>query len=151
MASLYFWLKFLHVAGLGVFLIGHGASAGSSLLLRQPQADDLRAKLLQLSIKANIVAFPGLLIVLITGVWMGFLSSWWRMGWIWAAIVVLVAVMVVMSALSVPYHKARDAVRDNKPTTEIENLLERTRPLLLAGVGGIGLVVLIFLMVFKPF
>jgi Predicted integral membrane protein (DUF2269) len=150
-ASLYFWLKFLHLAGLGVFLLGHGASAGSSLLLRQPQSDSIRGKLLQLSIRANYFAFPGLLLIIVTGVWMGFLASWWRMGWIWAAIVVLVAVMVVMSAMSVPYHGARDAVRDNKPTTELDSLLKRARPLALAWIGGIGLLVLIFLMVFKPF
>jgi hypothetical protein len=149
--SLYLWLKFLHLAGLGMFLLGHGASAGSSLLLRNPQAEAFRGKLLQLSIRANVVAFPGLLILIITGVWMGFLQSWWRTGWIWTAIVVLVAVMVVMSAMSVPYHKSRDAVRDNKPGTEVDNLLASARPLVLAGIGGIGLLVLIFLMVFKPF
>ena len=109
MPSLYLWLKFFHIAGLGVFLLGHGVSAGSSLMLRRASADAIRAALLRLSIQANFAAFPGLLLVLVTGVWMGFVGHWWRAGWIWAAIVTLVAVMVVMSAMSVPYHKARDS------------------------------------------
>jgi hypothetical protein len=150
-ASLYVWLKFLHLSGLGAFLLGHGVSAGASLLLRRPQPEAVRTALLQLSIRANFVAFPGLLLILVTGVWMGFLGSWWRFGWIWAAIGVLVVVMVVMSALSVPYHKARDAVRENQPTGELVSRLQRARPIELAGIGAAGLFVLFFLMVFKPF
>jgi hypothetical protein len=150
-ASLYLWLKFLHLVGLGVFLLGHGVSAGTSLVLRRPLADAMRGTLLQLSIRASYLAFPGLGVLLITGVWMGFLGSWWHRGWIWTAIVVLIAVIVAMSAQSVPYHKAREAVGGNQPGGELETELKRARPIALAVVGTVALVVLIFLMVFKPF
>jgi divalent metal cation (Fe/Co/Zn/Cd) transporter len=151
MASLYLWLKFLHLFGLGAFLLGHGVSAGASLMLRRPLADAMKGALLQVSMRANYVALPGLGVLLITGVLMGFLGSWWHWGWIWTAIAVLVAVMVVMSAQSVPYHSARDAVGANKPAAELEGQLQRARPVALAIIGTLGLVVLIFLMVFKPF
>jgi len=150
MASLYVWLKFLHLVGLGAFLFGHGISAGASFVLRRPLPDAARAALLQLSIRAYAGAGPGLLLLIVTGVWMGFLGSWWRTGWIWAAIVVLVATAVAMSAQSVPYHKARDAVVKNVEG-ELETELKRARPVLLAVVGTVGLVALLFLMVFKPF
>ena len=150
MANFYVWLKYLHLLGLGAFLIGHGMSAGTSLVLRRPLPDAARAALLQLSIRAYAVAGPGLLLLVVTGVWMGFLGSWWRTGWIWAAIVVLVATIVLMSAQSVPYHKARDAAAKNPPG-ELEPELNKARPLVLAAVGGVALVVLYFLMVFKPF
>ena len=150
MTSLYLWLKFFHIVGLGVFLLGHGISAGSSLMLRKASVDVIRAALLRLSIQANFAAFPGLLVILVTGVWMGFEGHWWRSGWIWTAIGVLVAVMVVMSAMSVPYHKARDAA-NAKPPTELEPALKRARPMELAVVGAIGLLILFFLMVLKPF
>ena len=151
MTSLYIWLKFLHIAGLGIFLLGHGVSAGSSLMLRTTTADALRAPLLRLSIKSYVATYPGLLLILVTGVWMGFAGHWWRFGWIWTAIAVLVAVMVVMSALSVPYHKARDAASGKPPGADLETVLKPARPLELAAVGSIGLLVLFFLMVFKPF
>ncbi|MDQ6877272.1 MAG: DUF2269 domain-containing protein, partial [Candidatus Dormibacteraeota bacterium] len=151
LASFYTWLKFLHLAGLGIFLLGHGVSAAGSLVLRRPLADPARGMLLQLSMRANYVAFPGLVLLLVTGVWMGFLGSWWRFGWIWTAIVVLFAVFVVMSALSLPYHRARDAVRDNQPTAELESRLKGARPIVLMAVGGIGLLAIVFLMVFRPF
>ena len=150
MTSLYFWLKFLHLVGLAVFLLGHGVSAGTSLALRRIQPDAVRGTLLHLSILAEYVALPGLLLVLVTGVWMGFVGSLWRTGWIWTAIVLLIAVIVVMSALSVPYHTSRDALRDNK-AGEVDEKLKRARPLVLTSVGVIGLLALFFLMIFKPF
>ena len=150
MASLYLWLKFFHIVGLGAFLIAHGVSAGTSLMLRRASTDATRAALLRASIQSAAVFYPALVVIVVTGVWMGFAGSWWRTGWIWAGIGTLVAVIVIMSAMSVPYHKARDAA-NAKPPAEIEPMLSRARPLELAVVGAIGLLILFFLMVFKPF
>lgn len=150
MDSLYVWLKFLHILGLGVFLLAHGISAGASLVLRRQAAAAARGAILMLSIRANYVAFPGLLVVLVTGVWMGFLQSWWRMGWIWAGIVVLVLSIVAMSAMSVPYHRAREVLGDGQ-MADLDTRLKRARPVELAAIGTVALLILFFLMVFKPF
>ena len=106
--------------------------------------------LLRASIQSAAVFYPALVVIVVTGVWMGFAGNWWRTGWIWAGIATPVAVIVIMSAMSVPYHKARDAA-NSKPPAEIEPMLKRARPLELAMVGAIGLLILFFLMVFKPF
>jgi hypothetical protein len=150
MASLYLWLKFIHVAGIGAFLLGHGVSAGTSLMLRRASSDAVRTALLRVSIQSAAVFYPALLVIVVTGVWMGFEGSWWRTGWIWAGIATLVAVIVAMFAMSVPYHKARDAANATPPT-DLEPMLKGARPLELAAVGTIGLLILFFLMVFKPF
>lgn len=150
MANLYIWLKFFHIVGIGTFLLGHGVSAGTSLMLRRASSDAVRAALLRASIQSAVVYYPALLLILVTGVWMGFEGHLWGSRWLWTAIGVLVVVFVVMSALSVPYHKARDAA-NAMPPTELEPVLKRTRPIELAAVGTIGLLVLFFLMVVKPF
>jgi hypothetical protein len=150
MASLYLWLKFFHIAGIGAFLLGHGVSAGTSLMLRRASTDAVRAALLRVSIQSAAVYYPALVVILVTGVWMGFVGNWWRTGWIWAAIGNLIVVIVVMSAMSVPYHKARDAANATPPA-DLEPVLKRARPVELAVVGAIGLLILFFLMVFKPF
>jgi len=149
-SSLYLWLKFFHIVGIGGFLLGHGVSAGSSLVLRRASSDAVRAALLRVSIQSAAIFYPALLVIVVTGVWMGFQGSWWRTGWIWAGIGTLVVVIVAMSAMSVPYHKARDAA-NAKPPTDPEPQLKRARPIELAVVGTIGLLILFFLMVFKPF
>jgi Predicted integral membrane protein (DUF2269) len=149
-ARLYLWLQFFHVVGIGALLLGHGVAAGSSLMLRRASNDAVRAALLRASIQSGAVFYPALLVIVVTGVWMGFVGSWWRTGWIWAGIGTLVVVIVAMSAMSLPYHKARDAA-NAKPPTDLEPVLNRARPIELAVVGTIGLVILFFLMVFKPF
>ena len=151
MTSLYVWLKFLHLLGVGVFLMGHGVSAGTSIALRGRPLDSLSRALLRLSIRSQAIAYPGLLIIVVTGVWMGFIGSWWRTGWIWTAIVVFTAAFVVMSALSVPYHRARQVKADQSADAAPDTPLARTRPVALLLTGVVGLIALLFLMVFKPF
>jgi protoporphyrinogen IX oxidase len=147
MANLYFWLKFGHLAGLAVFLFGHGISAGCSFGLRErPAAASARA-LLRLSQWSYRVTYPGLLLLIVTGVWMGFAGGWWGQAWIWAGIGVLVALFVLMGILSIPYHRARKASDD----VALEEQMARTRPALMSWIGAAGLLALIFLMVFKPF
>lgn len=148
MTTLYVWLKFLHLVGLGVFLFGHGISGGVSLVLKNKPGLDVSRALLMLSIWSYRITYPGLLLLLVTGVWMGFAGSWWRFGWIWTSIGVLVLVFAAMSFLSVGYHRARKAAAND---SELTQRLEGTRPELVAAVGVIGLLVLYFLMVFKPF
>ena len=151
MANLYIWLKFFHIVGIGAFLLGHGVSAGTSLMLRRASIDAVRAALLRVSIMSAVVYYPALVLIIGTGVWMGFEGHLWGSKWLWTAIGVLVVVFVVMSAMSVPYHKARDAANAKPPTEDLEPLVKRARPIELAAVGTIGLLVLFFLMVLKPF
>ena len=149
MTSLYVWLKFVHLAGLGAFLFGHGIAGGASLALRAKPAADISRALLQLSIWSYRIAYPGLFLLLITGVWMGFAGSWWGRGWIWASIAVLVVVFGLMSFVSIPYHRARDSAKEGD--SALAQRLERTRPLLGVWIGAVGILALLFLMVFKPF
>lgn len=149
MASLYVWLRFGHLVGLGAFLFGHGIAGGASLALRAKPAGEVSRALLQLSIWSYRIAYPGLLLLIVTGVWMGFAGSWWGRGWIWASIAVLVVVFGLMSFVSIAYHKARDSVKEGD--SALAEKLDRTRPLLAVWVGAVGVMALLFLMVFKPF
>ena len=146
MTNLYAWLKFLHLMGLAIFLFGHGVAAGNALALRARPAAAVSRALLNLSIRSYALTYPGLLILIVTGVWMGFLGSFWRSGWIWTAVAILVVLFVVMGALSVPYHQARDAKDDGV----LDSTLGQARPIAISLVGAIALLALIFLMVFKP-
>ena len=147
MTSLYAWLKFLHLAGLAIFLFGHGIVAATSFGLRgRPDADHART-LLRYARNSYALMYPGLLALLVTGVWMGFLGHWWGAAWIWTAIAIFVIVMLAMGFIGGAYHRARDAGQDD---AKLQERLTRTRPTLAAWLGSIGLLALIFLMVFKP-
>jgi putative membrane protein len=146
--NLYVWLKFFHLFALAVFLFVHGVSGGASLALRAPVSTESR-RLLKLSQRSGIIANPSLLVVIVTGVWMAFAGHWWGQGWLWASLVVLVALLGAMGFIARPYYMARDAAE--QPDDVLWDRLRHTRPLAAIWIGGLGLAVLVFLMVFKPF
>ena len=55
------------------FLFAHGVSGGTAFALRGPISAATR-RWLRLSMVANMVADPALLVVIVTGVWMAFLG-----------------------------------------------------------------------------
>ena len=85
--------------------------------------------------------------------------------WIWTALAILILLMVLMSFYgSFYYAKIRKAVglpyfenfKPQPPTTpasaaELDRLLNSSRPIWVAALGIIGIIVLLGLMVFKPF
>jgi hypothetical protein len=144
--SLYSVLQFVHLVAVAVFLFGHGVAAAASLLLRRPVAQSAR-QVLELSRRSAMVSNPALLVIIASGVWMGFAGSWWGRAWIWVSIALLVLIVASMFYVARPYYLARDA----KDDAELIQRLDRTRPLLAAWIGGIGIVALVALMVFKPF
>ena len=146
--SLYVWLRFLHIFGVAVFLFAHGVSGGAAFVLRGPVSGHTRA-LLRLSERSSFVANAGLILVLVTGVWMTFAGSWSGRIWPWAAVVVLLAVGAFMGFIANPYRYARGAA--GGPDEALAEHLQRTRPMLALWIGAIGLVVLLVLMIFKPF
>jgi len=149
MTSLYVWLKFFHLAGLAMFMFGHGISGGASFALRARPVGDVSRALLLLSVWSYGISYPGLLVLIVTGVWMGFVGSWWGRTWIWAAIVLLVVVAGLMTFLSIPFHKARDNMAEGDSV--LTERLDKTRPVLAAVIGTVGVAGILFLMVFKPF
>jgi uncharacterized membrane protein len=146
--NLYSWLRFLHLLGLAAFLVSHGVTAGASLALRDRVSPASRG-LLRLSLMAGVVAFPALLLLIVTGVWMGFVGHLWGKGWLWASIAVFVAAIMAMAVFANGYRAARDAAKESDEV--LGERLGHTRPVAAAWTGGIALLVLLYLMVFKPF
>jgi len=146
--TLYVWLRFLHIFGVATFLFAHGVSGGAAFALRGPVSAHTRT-LLRLSERSSFIANAGLILLLATGVWMTFAGSWSGRVWPWAAVVVLLAVAAFMGFIANPYRYARGAAAG--PDDALAEHLRRTRPMLALWVGAIGLVVLLVLMIFKPF
>jgi NADH:ubiquinone oxidoreductase subunit 2 (subunit N) len=162
---MYRWIVYLHVLGSFGFLLAHGASAFVAFRLRAERNLERIRTLLDLSVFSYNFMYLSLLALLAAGVIAGFMGRWWRMGWIWAALGVLVVVSVLMSVVgSLYYHRVRQAVglpyrgsRGLQPPAEpaspgeIDALLRSSRPAWLAAIGGGGLAVILWLMMFKPF
>jgi MFS family permease len=161
----YPWVVFVHVAAAFLFVMGHGASMWVSDQIRHERdATRIRA-LLEVSSRSLGLVYGSLITLLIAGIVAGVMGSHFSRGWIWAAIVVLVTIIVLMYALATGYYgRVREAVGlrayqtpkdapDPTPVSaeELAALVDSRRPDVIGLVGVIGLLVLLWLMMFKPF
>lgn len=159
------WLVFLHVLAVFGFLIAHGVSVSVAFaLLRERNLERIKT-LLELSGNSYQIMYPSLLVLFITGIIAGFTGKWWGEGWIWVSIVLLIALVIAMSVLGgnvysgarkaagLPYAergKPMPAVPP-APREELDAILSKGKPVLLAVIGYGGVALLAWLMMFKPF
>jgi len=165
---LYPWLVFVHVLAAFGFVLAHGASALAAFRVRAERDPERIGAMLDLSNASMGLMYVCVALLTAAGVGAGLLGHWFGRLWIWAAIGVLIVVSVAMFAYATPYYiRVRLAVgqpgRGNHrrspsgsgpapvPAVELAGLLQSRRPEGIAAIGGIGLAVLIWLMIFKPF
>ena len=161
----YQWLVYAHIFGVFVFLIAHGVSAAVGFRLAKERSRERVAALLDLSGSSYRATTLGLLWILITGLILGQVGGWWTFTWFWAAIVVLMLLAGLMTPLAaIPYNRIRAMLglpaplrrRQPKPRPpgtdeELSAALAKISPIPSAAVGFVGLAVLLWLMIFKPF
>jgi hypothetical protein len=158
------FVVFLHVLGAFAFVATHGVSMVTAFRLRGERDRARQALLLELSGLATGLMYIGLLVLLVAGIVAGFMGGHWGRAWIWVSLGTLVVVIAVMYAVATPYYgrmraaaglpaSAETAAKFKPPATEadLEQLATSSRPWVLAAVGSIGLGVILWLMLAKPF
>ncbi len=157
---MYQWLVLLHIVGVFGFLLAHGVSVFVAFRVQNEKDIHAIRALLGLSASAVMASTFSLLLLLIGGVAAGFVGHWWSFGWIWTALGVFVLVWILMSAFTGPaFRKARIAVGFTGPTTvdksvvsdKLPEALAALRPWLPTVTGSVGLLIILWLMVLKPF
>lgn len=160
---LYPWLVLLHLIGVLGWLFAHGTSAFVSFRIRRETNLDRVTGLLQLVQSANAIMYPFFYLLLIAGILAGVNGHWFGHGWIWTGLALFIVVTIAMYAIATPYYtRLRGALglpgrgRAPKPATrasdaEVLAMLDSRRPEILAGVGVVGLLLIVWLMVMKPF
>jgi 4-hydroxybenzoate polyprenyltransferase len=143
---MYRWIVFLHIASVLGLLLVHPVTVAFHL---KQERDDLRIReLLEVSEAASALRWVFFGLTVVTGVVLGFLGSWWGSVWIWIALVVFIAIAVVMNRYG---GRTIDQIADTRDDREMERLLTRFRPWILAVSGTGGLLIVLYLMLFKPF
>lgn len=145
---MYHWLIFVHVLSVFGFLLGHGASAATAWKLRAerwPEHVQAQVELLNGCGKrrpgpGDCVGHRG---------WLH--GGFWGRGWIWAALGVLVLLSVLMMMLGTSsYARIRSAL-GQIPSATAAVELRSVHPALMTTIAAVGLGVLLWLMMFKPF
>jgi hypothetical protein len=161
----YPWIVLIHVAGGFGFVLGHGASVMVAFRLRSERDPARVSALLDLSSGSLGMMYGALLVLLIAGIAAGFVGGYWGQAWIWVALGVFIVIVVAMYPLgSQHYAKVRRAFglktyQDKadapapEPASSAEQaaLLASPQPWILAILGGGGLLIILWLMVVKPF
>jgi uncharacterized protein YacL len=158
-------LLFTHLIGLALFLMAHGASVFLSASLGRERAPERLRAMLDLSMNSLVTSYVGLIVLIASGVALGFVGQFWSAGWIWTSLLLLIGLVLFMMYMGMTYFsKIRRAVgllpyrRSHQmqlgpeaSPQDLEKLLTSAKLPITVVVGGLGLLVLIGLMVFKPF
>lgn len=158
------WLVLLHISSGFAFALAHGVSAFTALRLRGERDPTRVTALLDLSKFALPISDIAILVLLASGIAAGFVGSYWGHLWIWISIGVLVVLFGYMSLRGVQHHDAirhalglagfydkKDAPIPEPDPAALATALDSPRAVELAAVGFIGLAVILWLMVVKPF
>jgi len=163
---MYQWMVYLHIASVFVFLMAHGASAGMVFWMRREKTPERIRPVLDFSASATTMTGNiSMLATLLTGIAAGIMQSWFAYGWIWTSIGLLIAISMGMFFTgTVHYSKVRKAVglpyMDKgkqqpavAPTSEAEivALVKDKMPMIATTIGVVGLALMLWLMMFKPF
>jgi 4-hydroxybenzoate polyprenyltransferase len=142
---MYRWILFVHIASVLGLLLVHPVTIAFHL---KEERDDVRIReLLEVSERASLLRWIFFALTLFTGIVLGFLGSWWASPWIWIALAIFIGIGVVMNVYG---GRTIDRIADTRDDAEMERLLRRFRPWILAVSGAGGLLVILYLMLFKP-
>ena len=164
--NLYPWIKWLHILTVLIFYFSHGVSMAVAFKMSSEKNPDRLRALLDLSRWSLTPMGMSLMALLIFGVILTFMGTWWKQIWPWLSLLLLIAMSVWMTrqsrtvyspirkALGLPYMTG--AGKENPPVEpasmdEVNALIARSNPHLQAWVGLIFTIIILWLMIFKPF
>jgi hypothetical protein len=161
--DLYPWIVFIHAAAVLLFFIAHGTSMAVAFRVkRETDPDRLRA-LLDLS-RASLGPATAVVVTigLIAGIVAGFMGDHWGQLWIWISLALFIVVAGAMTPMvAFPLNAIRAAAGQPNPRTpnvvpaenveELRRLQDAWNPAPIAVSGIAAFVVILYLMMLKPF
>jgi MFS family permease len=154
----FFWWKFLHLLGLVGFLSSHGVSIFVLDRIRKADLDRGRiTQLISLSGQTTVPMYVSLAILLAGGIGAGLTAhDFWHL-WLVVSIVILVVTVGFMTSIAAPYFKQITAACEVRPTgvprksnEELQALINGPKNRLINVIGFVGLLSILYLMIFKP-
>ena len=159
------WLVFLHILSALTFFLAHGASVAMAFKIRSETNFERIRAMLDLSASTIGVMFMAFLAMGLTGLIMPFILKLWGKGWIWTSIVLMVIVVIQMGFMNekryktlrklvgLPYMQGNKELPAEKPASQadVEAHLKKLNVHELVTVGYVIPMIVLWLMVFKPF
>ncbi|MFQ5943648.1 MAG: hypothetical protein ACE5JF_08860 [Anaerolineales bacterium] len=160
-------ILYLHVASSLGFFLFHGATASVSYGLKREQGRKSVQMLLKMRESSGVAGGISMTVMFISGIVLSFMGRFWSETWVWISIVIFVVILLVMGGYGrnnfdrVSYlfdPETYKTPRDKKgeapiPASDEELAAEQAkgRPIMLTVTGMGALVLILWLMMFKPF
>jgi hypothetical protein len=153
----YAWWKFIHLAGVVGFVAAHGASMAATVLMRRIREPQQVSGVLQLSAATVGVFYASTLVLLAGGIGAGVQGRWFDQGWIWVSLGLLVGVGILMFPMARGHFRRIRMVLELMDSgtavsrDDFARVLDSGNPILTAGTGSVAILLIVYLMVLKPF
>jgi hypothetical protein len=152
------WWLLLHLTGVLVFVGAHGVSMFVMYRVRSERDRRRIAELIAFSGSTTRPMYIGLLILTIGGAGAGLSLHLFSQGWLWISIAILLVTIGLMTGVAKPYFRRITAACEIRPSgvprvsdEELEQLLRSGEMTLISAIGVVGLLAILYLMLFKPF
>jgi len=159
------WLIFLHVLSAITFFLGHGTSVAMAFQVRKEKDLARIRAMLDLSESTQIATFVAFLIMGLSGLVLPFMLKLWGKGWVWASIVLMVVPFLQMILMNekrykvlrklvgLPYRQGNKILPAEAPASqaEVEAYIKKLNVTDLVVAGYVIPILVLWLMVFKPF
>jgi ABC-type transport system involved in cytochrome bd biosynthesis fused ATPase/permease subunit len=160
---MYRFIVFLHVASVLAFMLAHGGSAAVAFRLKKVSELHEVRTLLTLSSSTLSIFYASFLVLLGSGIAAAFMGHHWDEAWLWVALGLFVLITVSMLTMASPHFSAlrkacgmeyfaRKTMPAEEPRPEeVAILLRSSVPVTTSLIGTIGIFIILWLMIYKPF
>ena len=152
------WWLLLHITGVLAFVGAHGVSMVVLYRVRGERDRRRIAELIAFSGTTTRPMYIALGVLTLGGVGAGLTLHLFSAWWLWISILILLVTIGLMTALAKPYFRKITAACEVRPSgvprvsdEELELLLSSGEAHVITAIGGIGLLAILYLMLFKPF
>jgi hypothetical protein len=149
--SWYLFWRLVHFAGIVLFVAGHGVSAAVTVRLPK-ERDPVRLEAL-LGLSRSTIAWSNVGLALLV---LGGVANWIRVdyspqGWLWVSAAVLLGLAIAGVGLAAPYFRRVRAAVGAGDADRLASALGTPLPWVVFGIETVGVALILWLMVYKPF
>ena len=153
----YNWWKFIHLIGVVAFMAAHGTSMAATVMVRRMRDPQRISGVLQLSATTVLSFYVSTLVLLVGGIGAGIQGRWFEQGWIWLSVGLFVAVGILMFPMARGYfRRIRTVIELMESGTAVTQedfvrVLNSGNPMVTVATGAVVILLIVYLMVLKPF
>jgi len=160
--DVYEWVVFVHVAAVLGFMLAHGVQVTATWKMRSEP--DPQQSLTFFNLLPSVTQLRVLLaVIVLTGAAAAFMGSWWGQGWLWASVLLLAGISAAMWQYAGSYYGlietaatrlievAGDPAQEPIAQREFQVARRSWQPIGMTVIGVGGTLVILWLMMFKPF